>query len=94
MNVMMTCSNKTNRGIVLFCVETYFFKIRSNQLFSFRYTEQDAMVDLVFPPVGKDGFDPEFKIQEFSSFGFWRESFQEIHPESLDAFFGKNSDKK
>jgi len=52
------------------------------------------MVDLVFPPVGKDGFDPEFKIQEFSSFGFWRESFQEIHPEALDAFFGKDSDKK
>jgi len=64
------------------------------QNFQTSYTEQDSMVDLVFPPVGKDGFDPEFKIQEFSSFGFWRESFQEIHPEALDAFFGKDSDKK
>ena len=62
--------------------------------FLFSYTEQDAMVDLVFPPVGKDGFDPEFRIQEFSSFGFWREGFQEIDPESLDVFLGKDSDKK
>jgi len=64
------------------------------QNFQTSYTEQDAMVDLVFPPVGKDGFDPEFKIQEFSSFGFWREGFQEIDPESLDLFLGKDSDKK
>jgi len=59
-----------------------------------RYTEQDAMVDLVFPPVGKDGFDPEFKIQEFSSFGFWREAFPEIDQESLDHLLGKDSGKK
>ena len=28
-----------------------------------RYTEQDGMVDQVFPPIGKDGFDPDFRIQ-------------------------------
>jgi len=62
--------------------------------FQTSYTEQDAMVDLVFPPMGKDGFDPEFRIQEFSSFGFWRETFQEMDPESLDQLLGKISDKK
>ena len=70
------------------------FKIPANFTFFCRYTEQDAMVDLVFPPMGKDGFDPEFKIQEFSSFGFWRETFQEMDPESLDQLLGKSSDKK
>jgi len=64
------------------------------QNFQTSYTEQDAMVDLVFPPVGKDGFDPEFKIQEFSSFGFWREGFLEIDPEELEGFLGKESVKK
>ena len=52
------------------------------------------MVDLVFPPMGKDGFDPEFKIQEFSSFGFWRENFQEIDPQSLELLLGKSREKK
>lgn len=64
------------------------------QNFQTSYTEQDAMVDLVFPPVGKDGFDPEFKIQEFSSFGFWREVFPEIDPASLNHLLGKDSGKK
>eukprot|EP00091_Calanus_sinicus_P022401 TRINITY_DN7086_c0_g1_i1.p1 TRINITY_DN7086_c0_g1~~TRINITY_DN7086_c0_g1_i1.p1 ORF type:complete len:259 (-),score=102.71 TRINITY_DN7086_c0_g1_i1:238-1014(-) len=64
------------------------------QNFQTSYTEQDAMVDLVFPPVGKDGFDPEFKIQEFSSFGFWREGFQEIDSEFLDMFLEKDGYKK
>jgi len=64
------------------------------QNFQTSYTEQDAMVDLVFPPMGKDGFDPEFKIQEFSSFGFWRENFQEIDPQSLEQLLGKSSEKK
>ena len=49
------------------------------------------MVDLVFPPIGKDGFDPELKIQEFSSFGFWREDFQAIDLDVLDAFLGKGN---
>jgi len=58
------------------------------------YTEQDSMVDLVFPPVGKDGFDPEFRIQEFSSFGFWKERFQEIDPALLLQFLPKDHVKK
>ena len=52
------------------------------------------MVDLVFPPVGKDGFDPEFRIQEFSSFGFWKERFQEIDPALLLQFLPKDHVKK
>jgi len=59
--------------------------------FQTSYTEQDSMVDLVFPPIGKDGFDPELKIQEFSSFGFWREDFQAIDLDVLDAFLGKGN---
>jgi len=59
--------------------------------FQTSYTEQDSMVDLVFPPIGKDGFDPELKIQEFSSFGFWREDFPVIDLDVLDEFLGKEN---
>ena len=38
-----------------------------------RYTEQDGMVDQVFPPIGKDGFDPDFRIQVSKS--FWQYLF-------------------
>jgi len=64
------------------------------QNFQTSYTEQDSMVDLVFPPIGKDGFDPELKVQEFSSFGFWREGFQEIDSDLLDMFLGKDNVEK
>ena len=49
----------------------------------FRYIEQDSIVDHVFPPTGKDGFDPDFEIQEFSSFGFWREDIADLQPGEL-----------
>lgn len=54
------------------------------------------MVDLMFPPYGKDGFDPEFKSQEYSSFGFWRDSLIEIDPEEMKVFVEEKveSDKK
>jgi len=51
--------------------------------FQTSYTEQDGMVDQVFPPIGKDGFDPDFRIQEFSSFGFWKEAVAEVDLEEL-----------
>ena len=35
------------------------------------------MVDQVFPSIGTS-FDPEFKIQEFSSFSFWREPLEDF----------------
>ena len=57
--------------------------LSTNILFVFRYTEQDGMVDQVFPPVGTL-FDPEFKIQEFSSFGFWREPLADIETLNLE----------
>ena len=33
------------------------------------------MVDFVFPSVDTCDSDPDLNIQEFSSFGFWREDF-------------------
>jgi len=51
--------------------------------FQTSYTEQDGMVDQVFPPIGKDGFDPDFRIQEFSTFGFWKEAVAEVDLEEL-----------
>eukprot|EP00092_Neocalanus_flemingeri_P029683 GFUD01032230.1.p1 GENE.GFUD01032230.1~~GFUD01032230.1.p1 ORF type:complete len:315 (+),score=103.38 GFUD01032230.1:43-945(+) len=53
------------------------------QTFQTSYTEQDTMVDQVFPPVGTL-FDPEVKIQEFSSFCFWREPLAEIENSKLE----------
>jgi len=50
------------------------------------YTEQStAMLDFMFPTLGiKDGFDPEFPIEEFSSLGFWRHSVDELDPTEVD----------
>ena len=56
----------------------------------FRYIEQDSIVDHVFPPTGKDGFDPDFEIQEFSSFGFWREDIADVDPGELKEFVEEN----
>jgi hypothetical protein len=39
------------------------------------YPEQNLVVDFVFPPVDGCETDPDLNIQEFSSFGFWREDF-------------------
>jgi len=47
------------------------------QTFQTSYIEQDGMVDQVFPSIGTS-FDPEFKIQEFSSFSFWREPLEDF----------------
>jgi len=53
------------------------------------YTEQgNDLVDFMFPPLGiQDGFDPEFEIQEFSSFGFWREVIPVLDCSDLDSDF-------
>lgn len=59
-------------------------------LVTFRYIEQDSIVDHVFPPTGKDGFDPDFEIQEFSSFGFWREDIADLGPGELKEFTDEN----
>ena len=29
------------------------------------------MVDQVFPPIGKDGFDPDFRIQVLKQMGYF-----------------------
>merc|ERR1719384_2618738 len=52
------------------------------QNFQTSYTEQStAMLDFMFPSLGiKDGFDPEFPIEEFSSLGFWRHSVDQLDP--------------
>ena len=60
-----------------------------------RYLEQDSMVDLMFPSY--EGFDPDFKNMEYSSFGFWRDSIGEVDPEDVKQFVeasDKKSDKK
>jgi len=48
------------------------------QNFQTSYVSQCEIVDMFFPPGGKDGFNPEQKIQEFSDFGFWRETILEV----------------
>ena len=63
-------------------------------LLLFRYIEQDSMVDLVFPPIGKDGFDPEFKIMDYSSFGYWRENIEEVDSDSVTKFLAEDDDGK
>ena len=40
-----------------------------------RYTEQESVVDYVFPSLDLGDADPEMHFQQFSSFGFWREEF-------------------
>ena len=47
-------------------------------------------MDHVFPPTGKDGFDPDFEIQEYASFGFWRSDIEELNPEDLKDFTEEN----
>merc|ERR1719361_1140976 len=41
------------------------------QNFQTSYDEQEEVVDMVFPLIGYNDFDPEFEIQKFSSFCFW-----------------------
>jgi len=55
------------------------------QNFQTSYGSQCEIVDMFFPPSGKDGFDPEQKIQEFSDFGFWRETIAEVGTPDLEA---------
>jgi len=43
--------------------------------FQTSYTEQDSVVDYVFPSLDLCDADPEMHFQQFSSFGFWREEF-------------------
>jgi len=43
--------------------------------FQTSYTEQDSVVDYVFPSLDLCDADPEMHFQHFSSFGFWREEF-------------------
>jgi len=60
--------------------------------FQTSYTEQDGMVDQVFPPIGKDGFDPDFRIQEFSTFGFWKDGLPEIDLDDLAEMIPQNQE--
>ena len=49
-----------------------------------RYGEQDDIVDMVFPPIGKNGLDPEVDVEQFSSFPFWRIPVMDISTLDLD----------
>jgi len=53
------------------------------QNFQTSYGEQDSIVDLVFPAIGYQQYDPEFQIQQFSTFGYWRETLPEFDLDSL-----------
>lgn len=45
----------------------------------FRFDEQKSVVDFIFPLIGYNDYDPEFEIQKFSSFGFWRDTFSDYN---------------
>ena len=50
---------------------------------------QSEIVDMYFPPVkggNRECSSPDFKIQEFGSFGYWREPLQGLEDEQLDQF--------
>jgi len=36
------------------------------------------VVDYIFPSLGYNQYDPEFEIQAYSGFGFWRETFSNV----------------
>jgi len=51
-----------------------------NEPFPFKnFDEQESVVDFVFPSLGYNRFDPEFEIQKYSGFGFWRETFSDYN---------------
>ena len=47
--------------------------------FLFRFDEQESVVDFIFPLIGYNDYDPEFEIQRFSTFGFWRDTFSDYN---------------
>ena len=53
---------------------------------SYRYEEQDDIVDMVFPPIGKNGLDPEVDVEQFSSFQFWRIPVMDMNTLDLEVF--------
>ena len=53
-------------------------------MFLLRYVHQSEIADHYFPPTGKDGFHPDFRIQEFSGFGFWREPIPSVEIQVLE----------
>merc|ERR1712179_159278 len=60
------------------------------QNFQTSYTEQGRdIVDFMFPSLDSDGFDPEFEIQEFSTFGFWRETVASLDSSDLHSYLGE-----
>jgi len=54
------------------------------QNFQTSYGYQSEIADQYFPPMGKDGFDPDFKLAEFSDFGFWKETMPDIGTPELE----------
>merc|ERR1712156_997678 len=55
-------------------------------------SQSQAMLDFMFPSLGiKDGFDPEFPIEEFSSLGFWRHSVDSLETSEVDDFLKKQT---
>jgi len=55
------------------------------QNFQTSYVYQSEIADMFFPPVGKHGISPDFKTQEFGSFGFWREPLPVLASPDIEA---------
>ena len=45
-------------------------------------------MDMVFPPVGKFGLDPELDVEQFSSFVYWRLPLVDIQTLGLKGLLG------
>ena len=49
-------------------------------------------MDMVFPPVGKYGLDPELDVEQFSSFVYWRLPLVDIQTLGLEGLLGLEED--
>jgi len=55
------------------------------QNFQTSYTYQSVLSDHYFPPLGKDGFSPELKQQEYSGYAYWRQAPGDVDLHEIDA---------
>ena len=50
-------------------------------------------MDMVFPPIGKFGLDPELDVEHFSSFVHWRLPLLDIKTLGLEGLLGLARDR-
>merc|ERR1719277_2124293 len=55
------------------------------QNFQTSFDEQESVVDFMFPSLGYNRISPDFKTQEFGSFGFWREPLPDLASPDIEA---------